>query len=280
LVLALACTAWGQTPAQQGYGIGPRDILRIVVIGQNDLTADFQVDSEGMLTLPLLGKVKAADFTAQELEKKLTTLLADGYLKKPEVSVSVKEFRSQLVFVTGAVPKPGFYPLRSDRSLLSLIADVGGGGGDEVMIHRGSADPVARSSATVSADIPTDIEGGAPVAAVAGEEIRVNLRQLVAGDLEQNAILQGGDTVTFLPPRQVYVTGNVVKPGAYRFQDGMTVFEALAAAGGVTARGSAGRTKVQRMVEEDGQKKRVEVRVKADDVLQPEDTLVVPERFF
>jgi polysaccharide export outer membrane protein len=163
------------------------------------------------------------------------------------------------------------------------MADVGpaGLGGDEVVVQRGASVDVAASSAVIGSDIPSDSDSSpVPSPGAAGEQIRVNLRRLVAGDLDQNVVLQGGDTVTFLPPRQIYVTGNVVKPGAYRFQEGMTVFDALSLAGGVTARGAAGRAKVQRMVDEQGEKKRVEVKVKPSDVLQPEDTLVVPERFF
>ena len=71
--------------AQGDYEIGPRDIVHLVVIGQDSLTGDFAVDPDGMLTLPLLGKVKAADLTPRELERKLTTLLADGYLKRPQL---------------------------------------------------------------------------------------------------------------------------------------------------------------------------------------------------
>jgi polysaccharide export outer membrane protein len=75
---------------------------------------------------------------------------------------------------------------------------------------------------------------------------------------------------------QVYVTGAVARPGTFRHEPGMTVLQALTLAGGVSARGSEGRTKVIRI--EDGQK--TERKVKPTDVLEPEDRLEVPERFF
>ena len=60
------------------YEIGRGDVLKIVVVGQAEMTGSFTVDGEGMVNLPILGKVKAAEHTLPELERKLTTLLADG----------------------------------------------------------------------------------------------------------------------------------------------------------------------------------------------------------
>jgi len=74
----------------------------------------------------------------------------------------------------------------------------------------------------------------------------------------------------------VYVMGSVSRPGPYRFQEGMTVLQALTLAGGVTERGSSGRAKFVRIV--DG--KKVETKARPTDPVQPEDTLYVPERFF
>ncbi len=270
--------------AQEDYEVGARDVVRIVVIGQSDLTADFEVDPEGMLTLPLLGKVKASDLTAQELGRKLTTLLADGYLKQPQVSVSIKEFRSQSVFVTGEVAKPGPYPLKADRSLLALLGDIGSLGqnaGHEVVVIRPAA-PTEGAPPSQLAEIPTDLEGLQQQVEVARDAqiIRVSLRLLQAGDLEQNLVLRAGDTVYFPPARQIYLSGQVARSGPYKYQEGMTVLQALTVAGGITPRGAAGRTKIVRNVEENGVKVRRELKVKMEDLVQPEDTLVVPERFF
>src|SRR5262245_15846657 len=87
----------------QVYEIGSGDVLRVSVTGQPSLTGEFPVDTTGMMAYPLLGKVKAAGLTTAGLEKKLATLLADGYLKRPEVSVAVKDYNSLRVFVAGEV---------------------------------------------------------------------------------------------------------------------------------------------------------------------------------
>src|SRR5688572_28479391 len=97
------------------YSIGPDDVVNVVVIGQKEMTGEFPVDRDGMLVFPVLGKVKAAGLSAPELERKITTLLSDGILRRPQVSVAVREFRSQKVFVTGAVGRPGTYAVKADR---------------------------------------------------------------------------------------------------------------------------------------------------------------------
>src|SRR5262245_14207843 len=252
--------------AQGDYEIGRRDIVHLVVIGQDSLTGDFAVDPDGMLTLPLLGKVKAADLTPRELERKLTTLLADGYLKRPQVSLSMKEYQSQRVVVTGEVARPGPYPLKADRTLLALLGDIGGPGpnaGHEVVIYRSVAASETEPASPPS-EIPTDAEAPAAPASSA-EFIRVSLKRLQAGEMDQNVELRAGDTVYFPPARQVYVSGQVARPGPYKFQEGMTVLQVLTLAGGVTPRGSAGRSRIVRTVREDGEDKRKELKARPED---------------
>jgi polysaccharide export outer membrane protein len=84
-----------------------------------------------------------------------------------------------------------------------------------------------------------------------------------------------GDTVYLPKAAQFYVSGHVAKPGAYRYEEGLTVFQALALAGNPTERGS-NKVKLVRLV--DG--KRKEFRPKMTDPVLPDDTLHVPERFF
>lgn len=281
--LVLGGTLLASLSAAQGsYEIGPRDVVHLVVIGQDNLTGDFAVDPDGMLTLPLLGKVKAADLTPQELERKLTTLLADGYLRRPQVSLSIKEYQSQRVFVTGEVTRPGPYPLKADRTLLALLGDIGGPGpnaGHEVVIYRAAS---ASEPAPVSlpSEIPTDADTPLTPAAASSEFIRVSLKRLQAGEMEQNVELRAGDTVYFPPARQVYVSGQVARPGPYKFQEGMTVLQVLTLAGGVTPRGAAGRARIVRSVKEDSEEKRKELKARMEDLVEPDDTIVVPERFF
>ena len=281
LVLLGAAVAFASTSslADDTYEVGASDVLRIVVLGQPEMSGDFSVESDGRLSFPLLGTFKASEMTTKELEKKLTALLQDGYLKHPRVSVLVKEYRSQRVFVTGEVQRAGPYALKSDRSLFALLADVGNlnaDAGGEVVVTRAprKAGP-PRLAETMPEAVPARSDP-APEPVPTPEVIRVGLRDLQGGSADKNLILKAGDTITVPRAAQVYVSGHVVRPGPFRYQEGMTFLQLLSQAGGTTERGSSGRIKVLRIV--DG--KQVETKVQLTDVVQPEDMLVVPERFF
>jgi polysaccharide export outer membrane protein len=127
--------------------------------------------------------------------------------------------------------------------------------------------PVAGGDAATPG-LPFDVSGS--------EVFHISLQELQIGNQERNILLQAGDTLYVPKASQVYVTGSVSRPGPYRFQEGMTVLQAITLAGGVTERGSSGRIKIVRVVEG----KKVESKVKITDLVLPEDTLVVPERFF
>ncbi len=261
------------------YEIGPGDVLRIAVLGQATMSGDFAVDSEGILQLPVLGKVKASEHSAKELERKLTTLLADGYVKRPQVSVAVQEYKSHRVFVTGEVTRPGPYALRNDRSLLAFLSDLGpvtANAGHEVVVIRPPAGGGNSPVPITGADGVGVAAAGTPLDIPDAEVFRVSLQELQSGNPDRNILLQPGDTVYVPKAAQIYVTGAVARPGNFRFQEGTTLMQALISAGGASERGSAKRAKVLRIVNG----KRVEVKLKPEDYLQPEDTVVVPERFF
>ena len=116
-----------------------------------------------------------------------------------------------------------------------------------------------------------------PTQESAKDVVRVNLRDLENGVFSQNTVLRDGDTIFVPRAESVYVFGQVKNPGAYPLQQKNTsVLQALSLAGGITDRGSTSRIRIVRIVK--GEKK--EVSVKLTDVVQPGDTIVVPERFF
>lgn len=257
----------------QEYRIGLGDVVHVAVLGQPEMTGDVAVDANGNIPFPFLGKIKAAGLTATELERQVTSLLADGYLKDPHVSVGVKEFHSQRVFVAGEVTRPGPYGLRPERSLLLLLKDVGeltASAGHEVVIVRPPKTDAPASPAPEAK--PSGLPGEMPGATV----FRVSLRALRSGRPDQDVRLEPGDTIYLPRAAQVYVTGHVGRPGAFRFEEGLTVYQVLNLAGGITERGSAKGVKIVRLV--DG--RRTELKPKPIDLVRPEDTIVVPERFF
>jgi polysaccharide biosynthesis/export protein len=281
-LLLLAILVLPATSSDQDYEIGSGDVLHVIVLDQAGLTGDFKVDPEGLLNFPFLGKVKVSGMATLEVERKLTTLLSEGYLRKPRVAVTLKEFGSQLVYVTGEFKTPGPYSLKADRSLLALLTQVGemtANAGHEVIVIRPPALDLAPPPAEdAAAPSPPVARPGPPIPGeVPGSEIfRINMRELKAGYPERNILLQAKDTVYVPKAAQVYVLGQVARPGAYRYEEGLTVFQALLAAGGVTERGSNKGVRIVRIV--DGKSK--EIKPRMDEAVLPEDTIRVPERFF
>lgn len=105
------------------YQIGAGDKLRLTVFQVEDLTfEEIRVDVSGNLQLPLVGSVRAAGYTPEELSAYLTQRLGERYLRDPQVSVIVNEAASQKITVDGAVTKPGVYEMRGQTSLVQAVA--------------------------------------------------------------------------------------------------------------------------------------------------------------
>ena len=87
-----------------------------------ELSAEVQVADNGTVSLPLIGEVAAVGRTAKDVEKDVAARLGEKYLQNPQVTVFIKEYNAQRVTVSGAVKKPGVFPLKGKTSLLQLIS--------------------------------------------------------------------------------------------------------------------------------------------------------------
>jgi polysaccharide biosynthesis/export protein len=265
IILSAPCAARGQST---DYRIGPRDVLAITVWEQPDLSAKFTVEADGSFTFPLLGRVTSGGLTLKAFEAELRQrLVTEGYFKNPQVTVAVDSYASQRVFVVGEVRQPGTYTLTGDMSLIEALSKAGSTttqAGHDALVVRAPKERVPEKPL---------MPGDAP----ANEVTRVDLKQLQEGDLSRNMLLKDGDTVYVPKAETVYVTGQVRNPGAYALQTrNTTVLQAIALAGGVTDRGAINRAKISRIV--NGTK--VEMKIGTADVVQPGDTIIVPERYF
>ncbi|MEN1959472.1 polysaccharide biosynthesis/export family protein [Luteimonas sp. MJ246] len=128
-------SATGAYEGGTDYRIGTSDLLKITVFGVQELERQARVNSNGQITLPLIGGVMAGGKTIPELEKELAEQYSDGFLQNPQVSVFVEEYTSQRVTVEGSVEKPGIYPLTGRITLLQAIAMAEGL--DELADQRG-----------------------------------------------------------------------------------------------------------------------------------------------
>lgn len=114
-----------QAEASAAYTIGPEDILDIRVWKNDAISCIVQVRPDGMISLPLVNDVRAADRTPQQLREELLRRLAQ-HMANPEVSILVKEVSSYTVAVVGEVVKPGRYDIRGPTTVLEVLAEAGG----------------------------------------------------------------------------------------------------------------------------------------------------------
>jgi polysaccharide export outer membrane protein len=108
------------------YRVGPRDILEITVYQVPDLSKTVEVSGSGQIALPLIGAVAAGGKTVNQLQTEIASKLGAKYLQSPQVTIFVKESKSQQVTVEGAVSKPGIYPTTGQTTLLQVITLAGG----------------------------------------------------------------------------------------------------------------------------------------------------------
>jgi polysaccharide export outer membrane protein len=105
----------------ENYKIEPLDALRLSVFQVPDLSGDFEVDLKGNIVLPLVGVVKAAGLTQEELQADVQKRLKK-YMKDPVVSLAVKPSVGRSITVDGAVRQPGIFPIKGSLTLIQAIA--------------------------------------------------------------------------------------------------------------------------------------------------------------
>ena len=113
------------TVVPKGFLIGPEDVLAVHFWRDQEMSGDVTVRPDGMITLPLVGDIRAAGLTTELLKIQIEQA-ASRLLTEPNVTVAVKEINSRKVFITGEVGKPGPYPLSGPRTVMQIIAVAGG----------------------------------------------------------------------------------------------------------------------------------------------------------
>ena len=248
--------------------LGPGDLLSLSVSDCPDLTRTFRINSAGLLKLQLLKEpIVATGKEPGEIEDEIQrALIRDEILVQPVVSVSVIEYRSAPVSVTGAVRKPVTFQAVGPVTLIDALNKAEGllpeQAGAEVLVTRPNP-------------------SGGPALTQ-----RISLNGLmVQADPTLNIRLVGGEEIRVPPAGKVYIVGNVKKPGVYPIQEGndSTVFTALAMSEGQLAFTSKKAFIYRR---EAGKGDRIEIPVelgkivdrKSPDLeLQANDILYIPE---
>ncbi len=277
--------------ASTDYRLGAGDLITVDVFGIEGFGRNLRVSSTGTITLPYVGAIKAAGLTTSELEAELAKMLDGRFIKNPQVSVFVVEYRSQSVFVLGAVQKPGQYQITSPLRLIDAIGLAGGlnleAADNYAIIQKKGATSGPPAEKPPAAATGQQVEN---VVAAQGEtpaSIRVNLRDLLEnGKMDLNVPIAGGDVVQ-IPERQIsrfYVVGDVNRPGAFELprEETMFVSQALAEAGGPLKTAKSDKAVLVRW-DNKGQRQDMPINVseimkgtKPDLLLQANDVLFLP----
>lgn len=135
-------------PPTSEYRIGPEDLIEIIVWKNSDLSKTVTVRPDGIITLPLIGELRAAGRTADEIRRDIKTRL-ERYKDAPEVSVTVTDVRSYNLFILGEVRTPGRYQVKASTTLLQALALAGGftefaDTDDIVVVRRDTRDVAAK----------------------------------------------------------------------------------------------------------------------------------------
>jgi polysaccharide export outer membrane protein len=267
LAWAMAGSAWGQAgkappmPASDRgapeYLLAPGDVIRISVFQSPDLNLETRIDEKGAISFPLIGTVPVSGASVGAAEQRIAKMLREGgFMVAPHVTIVVVQVRGNQVTVLGQVGKPGRYPLESSDSRLTDVIALAGGiaaGGGDIVILSGVRD---------------------------GRQIRreIDLQNLAnADDPVNNPRLQAGDMLLVNRAPSFYIYGEVQKPGAYRLERSMTVMQALATSGGLTAKGTQRGLTIHRRGS-DGTVQVVEPKL--DDSILVDDVLYVKESLF
>jgi polysaccharide biosynthesis/export protein len=251
--------------AQPDYVVGFLDVLNITMLGESELARTVAVDADGMFDFPYVGRVKAAGLTLRAIKGLVEKKLVDGgYFVSPQVTVEVAKYRSQNVYVLGEVRVPGQYALTGSMTVLQVLAAAGS--------------PTASAAGYVIITRPAGVAPQLPESEVGGgSSLRVSMKALQSGQVPDGFMLRDGDSVNVPRAESVYVTGYVKAPGPYVIDGSLTVLQVIAMAGGPTERGATGRVKIFRRV---GGAVEELKNVKLSDLVEPGDTIQVPQRYF
>ena len=245
------------------YTLGSNDQILIRVPQSDEINErPFRVDSDGFINVPVVGRIRASGLTVQELEADLAMRLRE-FIREPLVSITVTQFRSEPVFVTGAFRVPGIYTLQGRRTLVEILTAAGGLGPNASHRIR-----VSRRAEYGSIELPNAVED--PEKKMSTVEISLeSLTQNI--NPEEDIVLQPFDVVNVDRAERVYVVGEVAKVAPIELAEraSISVAQALTEAGGFTQYATRDRVRVWRPIL--GTNRRAEIEVDLKRVFEGKD---------
>ncbi len=234
LAVGTALGWWTEAARADDYRIGKEDVLAISVWLHPELERSATVNADGKIVFPPVGEIQADGLTAKELGVRIAERLG-SYLRQPtQVTVTVSQFNSRVLFVNGAVARPGKYGFESLPGLVEVIGTAGGAtpGADLSQVQ------IIRREGTARRTLVAD------VAAAMRSESEAVLPELRPGDtIVVPAALTGAGAATSAG-EVVAVLGEVQKPGLYGVGQGQDILQVISQAGGATPRANLRRVRV------------------------------------
>jgi polysaccharide export outer membrane protein len=260
------------------YELGPNDQIVVSLPELEEINQrPFRIDADGFINLPLIGRVRAAGLLVRGLEAEITTRARD-FARDPHVTIQLVQFRSEVVYVIGSAFRiPGIYALQGGRTLVELLATVGG-----LQPNASRRIKVTRHSEYGPIPLPNAVED--PVRKVSTVEISLDsLTQDI--NPAEDLVLKAFDIITGEAAQPVYVNGEVTKPSAIQLgeQPSISVLQALTEAGGLTPSASRGIVRVLRPILGTSRRAEIDIDLRRvysgqdnDFPLLPNDVLYVP----
>jgi polysaccharide export outer membrane protein len=211
LIAGIASTAVAQIGSDE-YRLRPEDVISIRVLGEKDMDVDAPINFDGTVAVPFIGLVKAAGLTVGQLQKYIYDHLSPDYFINPKITVNIIRFKDLRASVVGGANRPGEFTFKPGDRVLSLISQAQG-----PQFNR------------------TDLRKATLVRKNSLEQVPLDLHSmLVRGDLSQNYELQDGDVINIPESRQnrISIIGFVQRPQQVDWFEGMTLADAVSAAGG------------------------------------------------
>ncbi len=261
------------------YVIAPRDVILIQAVNADQLSGKpFRVDIEGFLTLPLIGRVRAAGLTIESLEAVLTASLKE-FVRNPQVTISVVErgqavTAQQSVWLLGAFTNPGIYPLSGRDTVLDLLTRAGG-----FQSNASHRIRLTRRSDQGPIPLPTAVEE----ANASSVEIRLN-QNLEPTNANETVELKPYDVLNVTRLEMVYVAGEFARTGGFNLEgrESLSVTQLISLAG-LNPSADARKARVLRPVLDTSRRAEIPVDAEAilrgranDFLLMPNDVLFVP----
>ena len=264
------------------YVLGPGDQLSLHVADMDDMPqGPIRIDPNGLIDLPLVGRVQAGGMTVDQLHAELTAKLSK-YVTTPDITINLAGMESRPVSVIGEVTSPGIHQLSGPTRLLDVLAMSGGlkpDAGPSILVTRD-----ARWGNLEGKDVAEDRATGKTTATIYLDSL-TKLK-----DPGQNILMRPGDVVSIPKGELVYVVGDVKKAGGFVLSTHrtMSVLQAVTLAEGLGPDSAAGSARILRPNPDgEGDHTLIPVNVskifagKAPDVkLYADDILFVPHSGF